>query len=466
VAPGASVTATFKVTSGPAAFNGDLIADATWTNASGQQSQKMAEKVRNVSPIKINEFAASFVELYNAGADEVDLSGWTLTEHPTQQAIFSSVKVPSGTKLAGKSFYLLGLSNAGLAVAAHKGDAALYVKSITGMNVGDSIEIDTGSAVETRKIATIGGAAGNATTVWQPLPEGPVITIPVGATSIPVASINGFAVGEKIALGYGTSGPAVQKDMEHFEVVTVTAIGKAGAQTTLGAAARAGDTTIRLRNAGSVSVGDKISLDIDSVGHGTEVVTVKALGAGGGGRGGAGIDLAAPLKFNHAANMPLNVMGTGITFTPATAYAHSSNEPVQPLGTGITLDKPLDNDHDINAVVRDAAVTTAGYQGTVKPNQWFGGPAITNAGNMVLRDATGLVADSLNFGGVVDPWAAEGYQGRSPGGGCSVPSPNGGGRGQPAAPRSAGRTTDGLDTGSNCADFRVLQAPTPGAPNR
>ena len=32
VAPGASVSATFKVTSGPAAFNGDLVGNASWTN--------------------------------------------------------------------------------------------------------------------------------------------------------------------------------------------------------------------------------------------------------------------------------------------------------------------------------------------------------------------------------------------------------------------------------------------------
>src|SRR5208282_2437018 len=96
-----------------------------------------------------------------------------------------------------------------------------------------------------------------------------------------------------------------------------------------------------------------------------------------------------------------------------------------PLGTGITLDSPLSNDHAINAVARDAAVTTAGYQGPPAPNQWFGGPAFSPmAGNMVLRDAGGLVVDSLNYGGLVDPWAAEGYQGESPGNGCSVPSPN------------------------------------------
>jgi len=66
------------------------------------------------------------------------------------------------------------------------------------MNVGDSISIDTGAGVETRKIASIGTAAGSATTLWQPLPEGPVITIPAGATNVPVTSVAGFLVGEKI----------------------------------------------------------------------------------------------------------------------------------------------------------------------------------------------------------------------------------------------------------------------------
>jgi hypothetical protein len=160
-----------------------------------------------------------------------------------------------------------------------------------------------------------------------------------------------------------------------------------------------------------------------------------------GGSQGTGLDLAAPLKFNHAANLPFSDRGTGISFQPATAFAHSSNEPVQPLGTGITLDSPLAKDHAIDAVVRDAAVTTAGYQGTPAPNQWFGGPALSpSAGSMVLRDAAGLVVDSLNYGGLVDPWAAEGYQATSGAGqsGCRVPAPGagagGGGFGGPAAP--------------------------------
>lgn len=498
IAPGAGVSATFKVTSGLTPFNGDLVAEAGWTDPAGgpARSEKAAEKVRNVSPVKLNEFSVvatnPFIELYNAGDREVDLSNWTLTEHAIATAIFSSVKIPVGTKLAPKGFYLLGQSNSGLAVPAKKGDVTLHVRSITGMNVGDTVEIDTGSGVETRKIASLGTAAGTNTTVWQPLPDGPVITIAPGATTIPVASVNGFAVGDQIGLGHGATYPVVGRDTEQYEVVTLTAIGKPGTQTALAVAAKAGDTSIRARAAANISAGDQIVLDIDSVGHGTETVTVKAVvapagggapavgarGRGGGGGGGATLELDAPLRFDHSANLPFSVRGTGLTFQPATTFAHSSNEPVLPLGTGITLDRPLDRDHTIDAVVRDASVTIEGYQASVPPNQWFGGPALGAAGNIVLRDANGLVVDSLNFGflggnnnGIIDPWANEGYQGLSVAyiHGCFVGPPlQAGGRGAalatPPANRNFGRIADGADTDSNCDDFQQ-QAPTPGAKN-
>ena len=107
--------------------------------------------------------------------------------------------------------------------------------------------------------------------------------------------------------------------------------------------------------------------------------------------------------------------------------------------------------------VRDAAVTTAGYQGPPAPNQWFGGPALANAGTIVLRDAAGLVVDSLNYGGLVDPWAAEGYQAESGAGrgGCSVPSPVlGGGR-----LRRAGWSGTGAPTGARAVS-RTARTPT------
>jgi hypothetical protein len=559
IAPGASVSATFKITSGPTSFNGDMVGNASWTNSTNgrEQFEKAAEKVRNVSPIKINEFRISsgsptnptnsFIELYNASDRTVDISNWSLTVHPTQQAIFSSVKIPAGRNVAARGFYLMGLSNSGLVVPAQKGDDTLHVRSTTGMSAGDTIVIDTGSSIESRKIVKLGTAAGDNTTLWQPLPDGPVITIPSGSTNVPVASVSGFAVGQKIALGYGASYPVVARGLEKYEVATVTAVGKPGTQAYLAFDAAAGATNIQVTSVSDITTGDKIRLDIDSVGHGIDNVTVTHVGtkasqtnltagtsvgatmiqvrqangfaAGdkitvgtpaskeivtvasveGAGRDGAtitftpaltkshirdewvvspgtGLDLAAPLKFDHAANLPFSDRGTGISFEPATAFAHSSNEPVLALGTGITLDSPLTKGHEINAVVHDAAVTTAGYQGTQKPNQRFGGPELTTnsplfgriinvrEGSMVLRDASGLVVDSLNYGGLVDPWAAEGYQGVSGSehNGCYVPSPGVGGFGPAAGETnaSAGRFPDGEDTDSNCTDFLTQAATT------
>ena len=552
IAPDATASATFKVTSAPTPFNGDLVANASWMNATSgaMQSETMAEKVRNVSPIKINEFRASnsspanstnsFIELYNAGDREVDLSHWTLTEHPTQQPILSTVNIPAGTKLRAGGFYLLGLSNSGLAIPSHAGDTTIYIRSTAGMNVGDTVSLDTGSAAETRKIVKLGTPAGGSTTLWQPLPEGPVITAPAGSINVPVTAATGFVIGEKIALGYGATYPVVAKDTERYELATVTAIGKQGTQAYLGADASAGSTNIKVTSVANISIGDKIRLDIDSAGHGIETVTVTKVGtqayrtnlsadttagaatvkvrnlmglavgdkitigtpgnretvtitaidhpAPGDSRidftpalaqshinaetvidPGTGLELAEPLKFNHAANLPFSNRGTGISFQPATGFPHSSNEPIQALGTGITLDRPLSKDHAIDGVVRDASVANAGYQGSPVPNQWFGGPALSPiAGNIVLRDAAGLVVDSLNYGLLVDPWAAEGYQGASGSekSGCRAGSPGAAGPFGPAAgiagpiDRSAGRFPDGLDTDNNCIDFQVQSTTT------
>jgi non-reducing end alpha-L-arabinofuranosidase len=266
---------------------------------------------------------------------------------------------------------------------------------------------------------------------------------------VPVTSTSGFTVGQKLAIGYGDT----------LETATVTAVGKPGTQAYLAAAAPAGATNIKITSTTNITAGDTIRLDI---GPKTENVTVASVGTSG--AGGTGLDLTAPLKFDHASNLPFSDRGTGVTFSPATRFAHSSNEPVQPLGSSITLDKPLDRGHAVNAPVIDSAVTNAGYQGPPAPDQWFGGPAPSaSAGNMVLRDTHGLLADSLNYGSLVDPWLAEGYQGKSGSGqaGCTVTAPGT----ASGAGRSASRIPDGTDTDSNCTDFARTNHPTPGGAN-
>ena len=552
LAPGASTSVTFTVSAGPGAFHGDLMAKALWADgiASGTHTETMPVKVRSSAPVKLNEFrigsgangnaSDSFVELFNAGTDPVDLSNWTMTVRPTQQASFSSIHIPAGTTLRAKGFYLLGLSNSALAVPARAGESVIAVRSTAGMSVGDAVDVGTGTAVEHRKIATLGTAAADPTTLWQPLPDGP-ITLPPHATNVPVESAAGFKVGEKIALGYGATVPFVGAGHEQYEIATVTAVGKAGTQSYLADDAPAGATNLKVLSAADISVGDKIRLDIDSKGHGIETVQVTRVGTEGiktnlagdypeganrvrvrraegfhtgdqiligtpatkehvtvtavtqqergeaeiafqpglrktHGRDewvvlpGTGLDIAAPLRFNHAANLPFSDRGTGITFSPATRYPHLSDEPVQALGSGITLDRPLAKSHAIHAVLRDDKVTTAGYQGSPRPDQWFGGPEMVTRSlsfgrmvtvrqaSMILRDASGQIVDTMNYGGLVDPWVAKGDQSESgmQSEGCFVPTPDFPySRGGSAVDRSAGRFPDGAETGSDCTDFRV-----------
>jgi hypothetical protein len=307
-----------------------------------------------------------------------------------------------------------------------------------------------------------------------------------------VTSVSDISVGDKIRLDIDSVGHGI-------ETVTVTHVGTETSQTNLAEDASAGATKIRVRRINGFAAGDKITVGTPAS---KEEVTVTAVGGADSERAtidftpaltkahirdewvvspGTGLDLAAPLKFNHSANLPFSDRGTGITFQPATAFAHSSNEPVLALGTGITLDRPLTNVHDIDAVVYDARVTTAGYQAAPEPNQWFGGPEFTTnvilfgrfhltlrEGSMVVRDASGLVVDSLNYGALVDPWAAEGYQAASGPNerGCFTPSPGPSESlfGVTAAAgitnTSAGRSPDGADTDSNCTDFLTQAATT------
>ena len=264
------------------------------------------------------------------------------------------MKIPAGTKLAAGGFYLLGLSNSGLAVPAGAGDTTINVRSTTGMSVGNTLSIGAGSSAETRKIAKLGTAATNPTTVWQPLPDGPVITIPVGSTNVPVMSTVGFAVGQKIAIGYGATYPAVAQGMEKYEVATVTAVGKSGTQAYLGADAPVGATNIKVTSVSEISVGDKIRLDIDSTGHGIETVTVTHVGtqathtnlSANADSGATSIKVRSANGFavgdKVAVGTPANLEtvtitavgkpdlnGAGLDFTPALSKAHIRDEGVR-----------------------------------------------------------------------------------------------------------------------------------------
>jgi hypothetical protein len=463
IAPGASVSVTFQVTSPATPGGGFLTAKAESSGTS--EPDIIAARVRNVFPVKINEvrFGTSinetdqFIELYNPTEKSIDISNWTLIHTPGQWASLKLATIPAGLKLAGHGFYLLGLSSSGLAAPAGAGEKTIQVRSTAGFSAGQSIDIDG----ETRTIASNGAPAEAMTTVFIPVSTGPWFTVPAGSTNLPVTSAAGFEAGQKIGIDIGGN----------YEVATVTAVGKASTQTVLSSPAAAGATSVKLAETPNISVGDTLT-----VGTGTSNELVKVSAAGTAGANGTGITLASPLQFDHTAGIDVADPGTGITFEPATKFAHTSGEAVQALGTGITLNHALSHSHPYGAYIVNRQATSVGYQGSPVPNQWFGisltnptvppnpaGPLSNNTGSFALMDATGkVVVDALVYGtqqsnssgnGTITTPELATLEGNQAQGGCIVVAPGmTGGYGV-----SVGRFPDGSDSDNNCTDF-VSQA--------
>jgi hypothetical protein len=486
IAPGVTVRAIFKITSPATTGAGFLTGKAEWTSQAtgGTQFDTTVQRVRNAPPIKINEvrLGDQFIELYNASESEVDISGWSLINTMSQWAPVKLATIPAGTKLAAHGFYLLGLSSSGLAAPASPGETTINVRSTTGFEAGQKINIDG----ETRTIASVGTAATPMTTVFVPVSTGPWLTIPAGSMKLPVTGADGFEVGQKIGIDIGGN----------YELATVTAIGKADTQTTLSEAVAAGATNIKVAANADMTVGDTLTV---GTGGRKELVTIKSIvsvsaapagggrgrfggGAGGGGGRAGEIELATPLKSDHISGINVSTPGTGISFSPATRFSHVSGDAVQALGSGITLDSPLAKNHDYGAAVVNPLATTGSYQGPPAPNQWFGNPLSASAGSIALFDASGKVlVDGMVFGSRQSSSSANGtiaspeiatLEGDQSQGGCIVVAPTvgRGGSGRGAAPagatnRSMGLASDGADTDNNCADFQ-LQTPTPGASNQ
>jgi hypothetical protein len=465
IAPGASVNATFHLTSPMAASAGVLTARATWHGG----NDTVQQRVRNAEPVKINEvrFATGgnatdqFVELYNASGGAVDISGWKLANTQTFFAPVPMATIPAGTKLAPGSFYLFGLASSGLAAPAAIGASTLNLRSVSGFTAGQPINMDG----EERTLRSVGTAATAPTTIFIPVSTGPRLSVPAGATNLPVMNAAGFTMGEKVGIDAGGQ----------YEIVTVTAVGKAGTQTTLAVASKAGDSVIKVANVANLTVGDMLT-----VGTGQRMERVKVAAIGTAGADGTGVTLSAPLTISNMAGVDVAGPGTGISFRPATRFAHTSGDAVQALGSGITLDRPLGRAHGYGAPVINPAVRNDGYQGPA-PNQWFGGNLSIRGGSIALTDPSGqVVADAIVYGSQQSNSSASGpvtspelatLEGDQGGGGCIAVIPGAGSgpsapatalaASAPGAPnRSIGRFPDGHDTDSLCNDFMVQPATT------
>ena len=453
LAPGTSETFTFKVTSPLSLSSGYVTAVTEWDGAGHIRKREIAvQTVRNAPAVKLNEVrfgtisnpTDQFIELYNASELPVEISKWRLIHTPSQWSPIEVATIPSGTILRPHAFYVLGASPSGLIAPAAPGTTILNVRSISDLAAGQSIDIDG----EKRKIASIGTAGDAMTTVFIPVSTGPRITIPAGATNLPVTNATGFAEGQKIGIDAGG----------HYEIARVTAVGKAGTRTTLSEAASAGANHILIESGVNVGSGDTLTI---GTGQRKEVVTVAAVEAS---ENRTQVTLSRPLKFDHRPGIDVSDRGTGISFSPATEFAHTSGDAVQALGSGIRLDRPLRYRHGYGAPVTASNISGVGFEGKSPPNQWLGLPLSRIGGSIALMDASGgAVVDAVVYGSRQSNSSANGtitspelavLEGDQGGGGCIVvlPTP------LHAPGTSVGRYPDGVDTGSNCTDFRTQAA--------
>jgi hypothetical protein len=456
IAAGARVSATFSVTSRAAASAGWLTGQAEWTDATsrGARTDTATSRVRNAFAVKINEVRLAgdtptdqFIELYNASSATVDLSNWKLINTASQWAPTTLATIPRGTRLAPGAFFVLGLAGSGLAAPAASGATTIHVRSTTGLAAGTRIDVDG----EIRTVSAVGTPAAPATTVFIPVSTGPWIAIPAGSTRLPVTSIDGFAAGDKVAIGAGAT----------YEISTVTSVGKPATQTTLSAAVAAGGTTITLTASGALTAGDTLTI---GTGARKETVRIARVSADE-------VTLAAPLTRDHRQGLDVSAEGTGLGVSPATRYAHTSGDAVRALGSGITLDRALTMNHPDGAPVRDPQSMAEGFQEPPAPSQWFGGPLSSRAGSIALMDASGAVlvdavvygsqqSNSSGNGTIASPEIAT-LEGDQRQGGCIAVVPTQGRGANPAAlNRSIGRFPDGADRDRLCADFHLQTATT------
>ena len=405
--PGEKKTVLYTLTAPAERSSGALSATARWKGGNAS----LVTRLRCSEALKINEIGLTdpFVELFNAGTVDADLSGLEVQVRRSGWAPVTALTFPAGTMLAAGEYLLL--------------------------------EADPAAP------------SAPATTVFSPVSTGPKLDFPAGTTVLPATSVAGFSVGQKMGIDLGGQ----------YEEVTVTEVGTPATQSNLAQAAHAGDTQLTIVGTAYMKPGSELTID---TGDRKEIVRVKQVlvvaepyvrqfGERERPHEPGLVELAEPLKRDHANGVDVSCLGEGIRFTPATRFAHASGDALQPLG--------------------DCWTPTPGLYLSYTPSN--------AAGSVALIDpTTGTVLDAVVYGSQQSNSSANGtiaspdlavLEGNQHGGGCIAVTP---------APvpafllarrpelaqwtHSLVRVPDGADTDNLCKDFHLSGQPTPGGENR
>ncbi|GIH02279.1 hypothetical protein Rhe02_03460 [Rhizocola hellebori] len=215
------------------------------------------------------------------------------------------------------------------------------------------------------------------------------VTEPPGPTTLRVASVAGFAVGDTISVGAGAS-------RETKVIQTVGTAGPTGSGLTL---------TTPLSNV--YDVGAAV-LDLTKPGTGVTFTpalanphtTLSTLASPG-----TGITFSPALDLAHASGTTIRGAGSGITFTPALTGAHRTGETVSSAGSGISFTPALTNPYpagttltgtgtyvnDNGAQINLSITTPQTYTGGLRGGFRFESIELTTPGTVTLTSA------GLNF---------------------------------------------------------------------
>ena len=419
LAPGEKATLMYELDAPSCRASGEIVLTASWKGGKASVSTR----IRCSEAVSINEAALSgegvepFIELYNAGEEEADLSGLELVLRRSGQASVRALVLPEGTRLAAGGFLLLK---------------------------------QTSEAVPAP------------TTIFIPVSTGPKLSFPAGTDVLPATSLENIAVGQKLGIGLGGN----------YEVVSVKETGTPATQTNLSRSAQAGDNTLYIDTTADLTPGQELTVD---TGDRKEVLVVKRVLVCARKRirqfgepmqstptEPGLVELEKPLLKDHAEGVDVSSPGTGIRFEPATRFAHESGEALQPF-----ISEPeglyANGLPDSGLTFRYALSEAAGSIALVDPT----------TGTVLDALVYGSQQSNSSANGTITSPELAVLEGNQHGGGCQavVPQPMPAWllARRPDAPKPTVcliRYPDGNDTDMLCEDFRLSEQPTPGQANR
>ena len=224
-----------------------------------------------------------FIELYNASASAVDLSNWSLIHTPSQWAPVKLATIPAGTKLARRRLLPARPLQFGAGSSRKRGRRPPSMSEAPPASRRARRSISTARPARSSSVGTAATAPDDA--VRSRCPRGRGSLSPPARPTCLSANAAGFEVGQKIGIDIGGN----------YELATVTAVGKAATQTTLVSSGERGRDQHSGRGRANMTAGDTLTVGTGAT-QGTRSTSRASAPAQA-----RGVDLAAPLKFNHTA---------------------------------------------------------------------------------------------------------------------------------------------------------------------